>query len=249
MSYAPPVNPHLSRLTSGYGVRPGRRTGAPTYHSGADFAGRTGEPVYAVADGVVEVVIHNERPQRTRGYGNIMAIRHPNEGDVRSVYAHLDRVHVQQGQSVQAGQLIGQVGNTTNGKFPGMGSHLHFEVRQPSNSGGPPLPGPYRVYNLDPVAWLAERGVQTDAQGGLVLHEERGAHMPSPMQPLAGLAGLGQVPESELDMGAEGLPMEPVRDPWTFVDPVASSAVVAVTAAGVLTAVGVGFLVVDVVNK
>ncbi len=293
MPYAPPTSPYLSRMASAYGVRPGRRSGRPTFHSGLDLRGRTGEPVYAVADGVVDFVAAESQPRRTRGYGNVVSIHHPADG-VYSVYAHLHRVFVAEGERVTAGQQIAQVGKTTNRKFPGMGSHLHFELRRPRN-GGSPFPGPYRAFNIDPQPWLAARGVEIGYRG-IRIEPGTEAVEPALMQPIGGLGGwdwpndtagvhglgrrpsgtakairslflgrrthrlldvgiaperllratgltgLGQDPAAEaaLDMGAEGLPAEPVADPESF-DPVAAGAVIGIAVAGSLI-VGVAFL-------
>lgn len=220
---SPPVLPSISRLTSGYGVRPGRSSGAPTYHAGADFRASRGDPAFAVEAGTVDFIATDARPRSTRGYGNVVAIAHA--GGFWSMYAHLSRVDVVEGQTVQAGQQIGATGNTTNGKFRGMGPHLHFEVRTAR------VPGPYRTTNVDPVAWLLERGV--DARGRDIIVDSRRGGV-TPQGGLAGvgslleqvaerpLRGLGSIDDPRLDLGAEGLPDEPLRDPWTFSPPSAA---------------------------
>lgn len=156
--------PRPTRITSGFGVRIGR-TGAPTFHAGLDFYGRTGDPVVAVADGtVVKVATDDARSGGTQGYGNVVALDH---GDGWwSVYAHLSRIDVGEGEAVTEAQQVGLVGNTSNGKFRGMGAHLHFEIR--NASAGTPFPGPYRRWNVDPRTWLEERGVMYDARARLV---------------------------------------------------------------------------------
>lgn len=156
----PPTDPGLSRITSGFGTRLGR-SGRPTFHAGLDFLGRRGEPVFAVLPGRVVVVVHDSpRNRRTSGYGNVVAIDH--KDGWWTVYAHLDRIDVHEGQEVVAGDQLGTVGNTSDGKFPGMGAHLHFEIR---NAAGVPFPGPYRRFNVDPQPWMAERGLRFDARG------------------------------------------------------------------------------------
>ena len=59
----------------------------------------------------------------TRGYGNVVIIRHPN--GLETVYGHLSKLLVQTEQDVKAGELIGLGGNTGHS----YGSHLHFEMR------------------------------------------------------------------------------------------------------------------------
>jgi murein DD-endopeptidase MepM/ murein hydrolase activator NlpD len=151
------------------------------------------------------------------------------------MYAHLHRLEVVEGQHVVAGQPIGEVGNTTNGKFRGMGPHLHFEIRRPGPQGRAPVPGPYRTYNLDPVAWFETRGIRFGPRG----HITEGSSGTSGLWAAAsGLGGLGQ---AELDLGAEGLPDEPVRDPWTF-DPLPAWFLVAGSLAAASTLVVGGYL-------
>lgn len=147
---------------SHYGYRTSARTGERTFHAGADFLGPRGTPVYAVRGGIVEAVAREDRPtRRWAGYGNAVVVRHPDLG-VWSFYAHLDRVDVMEGQHLEPGQPIGEVGNTNNGRFRHMVPHLHFEVRRARANGDSPFPGSYRRYNLDPEAWLASMGVRFD---------------------------------------------------------------------------------------
>lgn len=145
---------------SGYGYRASPRTGARTFHAGADFLAPVGTPVYAVREGIVQAVSENRRGSRVpfAGYGNAVVLYHP-ELDRWSFYAHLSEVDVAVGQKLAAGEQLGAVGNTNNGRFHGMGSHLHFEVRRPAFDGSSPFPGPYRTFNVDPERWLEEIGV------------------------------------------------------------------------------------------
>jgi murein DD-endopeptidase MepM/ murein hydrolase activator NlpD len=233
MTTSPPVDPSISKRTSGYGVRLGRTSGRPTFHAGLDFRGRRGDPVFAVQDGVVEFLARDDAPgRRTRGYGNVVAIRHAS--GQRTVYAHLGRLYVAQGQAVTAGKLIGTVGNTTNGKFRGMGPHLHFEVRNPGPGGAAPFPGPYRAHNIDPEPWLDQHGVRIAHNGAIALDAGRGGR--APQVPGETLAGLGQVDDGTLSYGYEGLPDEPLPDPWTF-DPLSPLFVAGAVGAGALVLV------------
>ncbi len=86
-------------------------------HSGLDFDGNTGDPIFAVAAGVVREVA-------TRGsYGRTITIAH---GDgVASMYAHLAGTEVKVGQQVKSGERIAQMGTTGNIS----GSHLHLEIQ------------------------------------------------------------------------------------------------------------------------
>lgn len=165
---------------SHYGYRISTRTHVRTFHAGADFLVPHGTPVFAVRSGVVEAVAH-ERDRRSAfaGYGNAVVVHHL-DTDRWSLYAHLDEVFVQEGQRVDAGAMLGRVGNTTNRRFPGMVSHLHLEVRVARPDGGSPFPGPYRRHNIDPEEWLADLGVRFEQDPDCVLHEGE-ADVPAPM--------------------------------------------------------------------
>jgi len=99
------------RSTSGFGPRWGRM------HEGHDWAGATGTPIHATADGVV---VH---AGRQGGYGNLIKIRHDFGFETR--YAHLSRIRVNVGERVSRGERIGDMGNTGRST----GSHLHYEIR------------------------------------------------------------------------------------------------------------------------
>lgn len=146
---------------SHFGWRISTRTHVRTFHAGTDFLAPRGTPVFAIAGGVVEQVAHNTRQTHMGGYGNAVVIRHEEQG-VWSFYAHMRSVRVEPGQVIEPGQLLGEVGNTTNGRFPGMVSHLHLEVRRAAPNGASPFPGPYRRYNVDPETFLSALGVHFD---------------------------------------------------------------------------------------
>ncbi len=93
-------------------------------HQAIDFAPPSEDeknpPIVAVADGVVERV---STDPFVGGYGNYLVIHHDN--GVKSFYAHLEKIDVQEGDLVTQGQMIGTMGNT--GRVKGArGIHLHF---------------------------------------------------------------------------------------------------------------------------
>lgn len=88
-----------------------------TQHSALDIAAPKGTPIYAADSGYV---VRTEA--KTTDYGYMILINHGNGYVTR--YAHLSAIHVEVGESVKKGQLIGRVGSTGNST----GAHLHFEV-------------------------------------------------------------------------------------------------------------------------
>jgi peptidase M23-like protein/transglycosylase-like protein with SLT domain len=127
--------------TSGLGVD---RDGGERSHRGVDIDATIGEPVRAVADGVVVfagVDMKGDHPalglfprqlKRWRRKVNMMGpggffVRVVHDGGVRSGYFHLNTFRVEAGQTVRAGEIIGTVGRTG---VKASGSHLHFEVHK-----------------------------------------------------------------------------------------------------------------------
>ncbi|MFM8864720.1 MAG: peptidoglycan DD-metalloendopeptidase family protein [Limnohabitans sp.] len=106
-----------SRKTSGMGMRLHPIFQTRHVHKGVDYAAPTGTPAFTVGDGVVEFA------GEQGGYGNTVIVRHGNGHS--TVYAHLSRIQVRQGQNVTQGQVVGAVGSTGWSTGP----HLHFEFR------------------------------------------------------------------------------------------------------------------------
>lgn len=95
-------------------------------NNGVDIANKCGTAIVAAADGIVSDI----GAGWNGGYGNAVSIKHPN--GVVTFYAHLEDVLVEIGQSVEQGDLIGNIGLT--GKSTGC--HLHFEVHGGTNPFG-----------------------------------------------------------------------------------------------------------------
>ncbi|MEZ4474463.1 MAG: peptidoglycan DD-metalloendopeptidase family protein [bacterium] len=86
-------------------------------HMGTDFAAPTGTPVWAMADGKVTWA------GMKGANGNLVVIQHA--GGLTSLYAHLHRIKVKRGQTVEQKQIVGTVGTTGRSTGP----HLHFGVK------------------------------------------------------------------------------------------------------------------------
>lgn len=110
------IRPVPGAVSSRYGMRRHPILGYRRMHSGLDFRARHGTPVYAATHGTVNY------SGRNGGYGNFVRIRHA--GGLATGYAHLSRIAVRNGQSVERGQVIGYVGSTGLSTGP----HLHYEM-------------------------------------------------------------------------------------------------------------------------
>jgi murein DD-endopeptidase MepM/ murein hydrolase activator NlpD len=105
------VSPYTGRKTSDFGYRRYR------YHYGVDIKLYQGEDVKSAFEGVVRIA------QYDGDYGNVVVVRHPN--GLETLYAHLSKLKVKEGDRVEAGDIVGLGGNTGRST----GSHLHFEAR------------------------------------------------------------------------------------------------------------------------
>jgi len=111
-----PVKKYI--VTSHYGQRIHPIKGTSKLHKGIDLISKADHyPIYASNDGKVIV------SSKDSGYGNYVIVDHGN--DIRTVYAHLSKVSVKKGAKINAGQVVGIMGDS--GLATAM--HLHFEVR------------------------------------------------------------------------------------------------------------------------
>ena len=124
---------------SAYGRRVDPFTGQWAMHEGVDFLADAGSPIVAAAAGVI--VFSGFHPQ----YGYMIDIDHGN--DLVTRYAHASRLYVKEGDVVQRGHKIGEVGSTGRSTGP----HLHFEVR-------------YRGAAQNPAKFLVSNSTQARAR-------------------------------------------------------------------------------------
>lgn len=103
-------------MSSYFGRRTDPFTGKPANHRGVDFAGKEGDEIIAVADGVV--TWSSER----YGFGQLVEINHGNGYSTR--YAHNMENLVDVGEEVKKGQIVALMGDTGRATGP----NLHFEV-------------------------------------------------------------------------------------------------------------------------
>jgi murein DD-endopeptidase MepM/ murein hydrolase activator NlpD len=124
------VKPTVGHITSLFGSRWG------TSHQGIDVAGPIGTPIYALTDAVVE-----EAGPAT-GFGLWVVLRHTD--GTQSVYGHVNRMFVDEGQRVKAGEKIAEIGN----RGYSTGPHLHLEVWSADGT------------KINPLTWMRKRGIE-----------------------------------------------------------------------------------------
>ena len=101
-------------LSSPFGMRMHPLLGVWRPHLGVDLAAPAGTPVYATADGLVSAA------GRRGGYGLAITLQHAR--GLETLYGHMSRLNVSNGQRVQRGEVIGWVGSTGLSTGP----HLHY---------------------------------------------------------------------------------------------------------------------------
>jgi murein DD-endopeptidase MepM/ murein hydrolase activator NlpD len=121
-----PVNLAQIRLSSYFGYRNDPVWGGRQFHKGVDLSGKTGLPIYTSGDGIVLTSRYSGG-----GYGNMVEVDHG--FGYTTIYAHLSRINVVEGQKLKRGDKVGELGNT--GKS--IGPHLHYEIRLKNNPQNP----------------------------------------------------------------------------------------------------------------
>lgn len=104
------------KVSSTFGIRRNPITRRWQNHKGMDLKGNRRDTVYSTADGIIT------KAGWSGGYGRIIVIDHA--CGYETTYAHLNRIIVNKGDSVNNNQAIGTVGNSGSST----GSHLHYEI-------------------------------------------------------------------------------------------------------------------------
>ncbi len=130
---------NLTRISGYYGMRMHPILKYKRMHEGMDFTAPTGTKVFSAGDGIVEKVKHSRG-----GYGNEVIINHG--FSYETVYAHLSKILVKEGQKVKRGTVIGLIGTTGLSTGP----HLHYEVRK---KGKPVNPINYFSQDITPAQY------------------------------------------------------------------------------------------------
>jgi murein DD-endopeptidase MepM/ murein hydrolase activator NlpD len=105
-------------MRSGFGIRRHPILGYTKMHTGVDWAGPSGTPIYASGNGVID------KEGWESGYGKYIRIRHNN--GYETAYGHMSAFArgIEEGKRVRQGQVIGFMGSTGLST----GSHLHYEI-------------------------------------------------------------------------------------------------------------------------
>ena len=134
-NHTPSIPPTAGYLSSPFGIRlsPFARRNEPDegilgFHQGVDITNAENTPIQATADGEVVEAGWMDR------YGNGVVLSHSPQ--LETLYAHMARLAVKEGQKVSRGQILGWMGRTGNAT----GVHLHYEVHL---RGRPVNPMPY----------------------------------------------------------------------------------------------------------
>ena len=109
------------RITSPYGVRPDPFFKTPAMHTGIDFGGKEGTPLYSTAAG--KVIQAGPRGD----YGLAVEVDHGL--GFTTLYGHLSKITVQKGDIIEEGTKVGLAGSTGRSTGP----HLHYELRHNSH--------------------------------------------------------------------------------------------------------------------
>lgn len=116
MKNLPVGTPLKGKINSDFGYRKDPFRKRVGFHSGIDIDAHYGDPIVATADGVVS------KAGWQSSYGKTVVIKHQ-EG-FETIYGHLSKITVEQGQKVKVGDVVGKAGSTGRST----GTHLHYEV-------------------------------------------------------------------------------------------------------------------------
>ena len=104
-------------ITSSYGYRKDPYTKRRAFHKGIDLGAAWGTDILATASGEISFV------GNYGSYGKSVFIDHGN--GIQTRYAHLSKIFVKKGETVDLGNIIGKIGNTGRST----GKHLHYEIK------------------------------------------------------------------------------------------------------------------------
>jgi murein DD-endopeptidase MepM/ murein hydrolase activator NlpD len=116
LASTPAIQPADGWMTSRFGHRVSPFTGRKEFHKGVDIANRKGTAILATANGIVAYA------GKQGSMGKVLVIDHGHGMITR--YAHLSEALKKQGEKVERGDIIAQMGNSGRSTGP----HLHYEI-------------------------------------------------------------------------------------------------------------------------
>jgi len=124
--------PFKGKVISKFGIRHGRM------HTGTDIRLNLGDSVCSAFEGIVT------RASRYYGYGNLVILNHSH--GLETYYAHLSKIIVKVGDTIQGGQVVGLGGRTGRATA----EHLHFEIRENRKAYNPELVYDFGNFSVRP---------------------------------------------------------------------------------------------------
>jgi murein DD-endopeptidase MepM/ murein hydrolase activator NlpD len=140
-------------VTQMFGAKTGPHRTYANGHSGVDFRAN-GDPVYAMADGVVQGIGDTDIACNAASFGKWILLDFDN--NLAATYGHLSIISVKKGQRVQKGQMIGYSGNTGRSTAP----HLHVSLYAGVDANGK---SPVEVQGKESIACAGKTLVQPRA--------------------------------------------------------------------------------------
>jgi len=116
MKSIPVGTPLKGKINSSFGYRKDPFKSKAGFHSGIDIDANYGQAVVATAEGVVTKASWHS------SYGRTVIIKH--KDNYETLYGHLSKLEVKEGQEVKVGDVIGKAGSTGRST----GTHLHYEL-------------------------------------------------------------------------------------------------------------------------
>ncbi len=148
-SSIPNIKPIIGAVTSAFGSRVHPIYNVPLFHSGIDISASEGTRVQTTGDGIVAFSGYD------KGYGQKITINHGY--GYKTIYAHLSKSLVRQGQKVKRGDIIALSGNTGVSTGP----HLHYEVLKDNVKVNPTA---YFFDETNPDNFITTQKTETDGR-------------------------------------------------------------------------------------
>ncbi|MCX6179030.1 MAG: M23 family metallopeptidase [Chlorobiales bacterium] len=149
-SSVPNIRPVGGKITSDFGLRLHPIYHIPLLHAGIDFSVPEGTKVQSAGDGIVAYAGYD------KGYGQKVTINHGY--GYKTIYAHLSKSLVRQGQRIKQGEIIALSGNTGVSTGP----HMHYEVHKDNKIVNPTA---YFFDGANPAKFISIKKASLEQEG------------------------------------------------------------------------------------